>query len=142
VRAFPLALVSATALVAAGCGGSGSGPVDPVAARSSSWVRQANALCLPRDRAIRKAELAARPVFFTPAVAAEIHAEAIALRRQGVFRRIPLLAYKWRLALHRLGENLHPTRLDGQLDAAHRVAEPYGIRCHFGTIPLSLISSG
>jgi hypothetical protein len=104
-------------------------------------VRRANALCRPRDRAIRDAELAARPVFFTPAVNAKIHAEAIALRQLGVFGRIPLLAYKWKLALHRLGDR-NPARVDGQVYAAHSVAERYGIRCHFGAIPLSEITTG
>jgi hypothetical protein len=140
VRAVLLAAVLAsTAFAAAGCGS--SGPVDPVTARSSAWVRQANALCRPRDRAIRDAELAARPVFFTPAVNEKIHAEAIALRRLGVFRRIPLLAYKWKLALHRLDDR-NQARVDGQVYAVHSVAERYGIRCQFGALPPSELTNG
>jgi hypothetical protein len=130
--AVAAALLGGAVFAAAGCGG--SSPVNPVAARSSRWVREANTLCLPRDRAIPEAELAAKPVFFTPAVDTEIHAEAIALRRLGVFQKIPLLAYKWKLALHRLDDR-DPAQVDGQVYAAHKVMEPYGIRCQLGTIP-------
>jgi hypothetical protein len=115
------------------------GAGQPVAARSSEWVRQANELCLPRDRVIRKLQLAAEPVFFSPAVVAKIDSEAGELRRIGTFGRIPLLAYKWRIAAHALREGSDPVRIDQHLIVAHRVAEEYGIHCRLGAIPLSRI---
>jgi hypothetical protein len=123
--------------LAAGCGGSAA--VNPVAARSSTWVRQANELCLPRDRVIRKLELAAAPVFFSRDVSARVGAEVSELRGLGVFRRIPLLAYKWQIASHVLRRSSDPARIDEHLIAAHRVAESYGIRCQLGAIPLTEI---
>ena len=88
---------------------------------------------------VRKLELAAGPVSFSPAVAAEINSEVSELRRIGVFRRIPLLAYKWQIASHALRESTDPVRTDQHLIAAHRVAEEYGIRCQLGAVPLSRI---
>jgi hypothetical protein len=126
-----LTAVSATAVTAAGCDGSGKKTAPP-----PRWVQRANAICKRDDR---RAEAG---VFDSAAMLTGLHGEASDLARAGFFGRAPTarvdVLTAGRLLSHAAAGDFGSLRkADRALISARRDAARKGVHCSFAAEPLA-----